>query len=199
MIEDGYRTKTVVLRVEFRNFLTSTRLRQIFRIPQIYTYGITISTPLMMNAGVNIVNILFANYIIYHFSFPYKPLIVLLWQKRHLILVLVPLLMNHFCSALKVTCWSIVRKALLRTTLMILSVYLIAYFRLEINECDSSPCHYSSPCTDHVAYYTCTCVPGSTGYSCEISKSLKQATIESNSKLIHMINNIFSAKMSTLL
>ncbi len=39
----------------------------------------------------------------------------------------------------------------------------------EIDECESTPCHFGGTCTDYVAEYTCDCVPGTNGTFCEIS------------------------------
>lgn len=40
----------------------------------------------------------------------------------------------------------------------------------EIDECWSQPCMYFGMCNDFVNYYTCDCIPGITGYNCEISE-----------------------------
>ncbi|XP_020610476.1 sushi, von Willebrand factor type A, EGF and pentraxin domain-containing protein 1-like isoform X1 [Orbicella faveolata] len=39
---------------------------------------------------------------------------------------------------------------------------------IEINECDSNPCQDNSTCTDLIADFRCTCVPGFTGKQCEV-------------------------------
>ena len=45
-------------------------------------------------------------------------------------------------------------------------------FNLDIDECLSSPCENGGTCTDGVDGYTCSCVAGYTGVSCETSKCL---------------------------
>ena len=37
----------------------------------------------------------------------------------------------------------------------------------DINECENNPCQSDGNCTDHVAFYTCQCLPGFNGKSCE--------------------------------
>ncbi|MCP3664211.1 MAG: calcium-binding EGF-like domain-containing protein [Gammaproteobacteria bacterium] len=41
--------------------------------------------------------------------------------------------------------------------------------RLEIDECDSSPCQNGATCNQMVNHYSCTCAAGYTGDHCEIS------------------------------
>ena len=38
---------------------------------------------------------------------------------------------------------------------------------LDVDECDSVPCHNGGNCTDGIDGFTCDCVPGHTGYFCE--------------------------------
>lgn len=39
----------------------------------------------------------------------------------------------------------------------------------EVNECASNPCQNGGSCSDFVGRYSCSCVQGYSGYSCEIS------------------------------
>ena len=43
-------------------------------------------------------------------------------------------------------------------------------FLVEINECDSEPCLNGGNCTDRLNAYSCECLSGWDGHSCEISK-----------------------------
>jgi hypothetical protein len=43
-------------------------------------------------------------------------------------------------------------------------------FISDINDCEPNPCLNSGTCTDGVDTYTCACVAGYTGPSCEISR-----------------------------
>lgn len=36
-----------------------------------------------------------------------------------------------------------------------------------MGSCNVSPCYNGATCTDVAGSYTCTCVPGYTGYSCQ--------------------------------
>ena len=40
----------------------------------------------------------------------------------------------------------------------------------DVNECASNPCQNGGTCTDLVNSYTCACVSGYNGTSCEIGK-----------------------------
>ena len=48
---------------------------------------------------------------------------------------------------------------------------------LDINECNSSPCQNGGTCTDLVNGYSCSCVPGYGGTSCETGIELIFVTI----------------------
>lgn len=41
----------------------------------------------------------------------------------------------------------------------------------EINECLSFPCKNGGSCKDLINNYTCACVPGYTGYNCQLGRS----------------------------
>ena len=40
----------------------------------------------------------------------------------------------------------------------------------DINECESNPCQFNGTCSDEIGDYTCDCVDGFQGKSCEESK-----------------------------
>lgn len=42
-------------------------------------------------------------------------------------------------------------------------------FFSEINECDSNPCQSYGSCTDLIADFRCTCIPGFSGKQCEVN------------------------------
>lgn len=41
---------------------------------------------------------------------------------------------------------------------------------VDVNECESNPCHHGGTCIDQSNGYTCHCPPGWVGGSCEIRK-----------------------------
>lgn len=43
----------------------------------------------------------------------------------------------------------------------------ISFLYTEIDECESTPCQNGGTCVDALDSYTCTCVVGYTGLSCE--------------------------------
>ena len=43
----------------------------------------------------------------------------------------------------------------------------VFYFKLDINECRSAPCMNNGTCFDGINSYTCACMPGYTGSTCE--------------------------------
>ena len=50
-----------------------------------------------------------------------------------------------------------------------LSIQLISYEFLEVNECESSPCKNRAACRDMVGGYRCYCLAGYTGNNCDTS------------------------------
>ena len=50
-----------------------------------------------------------------------------------------------------------------------LSIQLISYEFLEVNECESSPCKNGAACRDMVGGYRCYCLAGYTGNNCDTS------------------------------
>ena len=44
------------------------------------------------------------------------------------------------------------------------------HYLTDINECASTPCQHGATCTDAVNGYTCACVIGYTGITCETRK-----------------------------
>lgn len=63
---------------------------------------------------------------------------------------------------------------------------------VDINECESNPCHHGGTCIDQSNSYTCHCPPGWVGPSCEIRKSekwhLKLKTFENLNTMILFYN-----------
>ena len=51
----------------------------------------------------------------------------------------------------------------------------------DIDECASSPCQNGSQCVDDINGYTCQCLPGWTGTSCETGKAEKKINSMSQS------------------
>ncbi|XP_013915323.1 PREDICTED: fibropellin-3-like, partial [Thamnophis sirtalis] len=39
---------------------------------------------------------------------------------------------------------------------------------VEIDECESSPCWHAGTCSDHIGFFTCSCMPGYQGTQCEV-------------------------------
>lgn len=64
------------------------------------------------------------------------------------------------------------------------------------NQCASSPCLNQGSCKDHLGYYTCTCVPGFTGRTCEIVIA-KRCDVD-NGHCMHFCDSMgtFGAKCS---
>ena len=47
----------------------------------------------------------------------------------------------------------------------------------DIDDCASNPCKFNGTCIDEITDYTCDCVDGYRGKSCEESKYNKEACI----------------------
>ena len=56
----------------------------------------------------------------------------------------------------------------------------IADHFVDVDECASSPCQNGGGCTDGVNGYTCDCVQGYTGNSCETSRSTNTTRVHNN-------------------
>ena len=50
--------------------------------------------------------------------------------------------------------------------------YLVFAFYSEIDECQSSPCMHCGVCTDGLGYFSCQCLLGYTGMTCETGMSV---------------------------
>ena len=46
------------------------------------------------------------------------------------------------------------------------NLYISPYF-LDIDDCESNPCHNGGTCKDGINSYTCICPPGYTRHDCE--------------------------------
>ena len=54
---------------------------------------------------------------------------------------------------------------------------------VDVNECDSDPCHHGGTCIDQSNSFTCHCPPGWVGPCCEIRES---ACGEPHDELLHL-------------
>jgi len=51
------------------------------------------------------------------------------------------------------------------------TAFRISYFPPDADECASKPCQHGGTCTDHMDRYSCSCVNGYEGITCEAGKS----------------------------
>ena len=50
---------------------------------------------------------------------------------------------------------------------------IFSYLILDIDECQSGPCHHNGTCIDSINSFSCQCMPGWIGTKCETSKQIR--------------------------
>lgn len=58
---------------------------------------------------------------------------------------------------------------------------------IDINECSSNPCKNGGTCADGIHEYTCICIDGFQGSTCETGKNVNVRFVDTRYDLSHVI------------
>ena len=69
---------------------------------------------------------------------------------------------------------------------------IFSYLILDIDECQSGPCHHNGTCIDSINSFSCQCMPGWIGTKCETSKQIRYINANTIKSVISPISVIYA-------